>query len=165
MSKEVHWLANYVMLSRGESLESMLIWRLCTREELTTGAPAFLRNEIDRLLLLEHRSWGKLRARLAAVSPLPPLGPSSATSLSRRLWQQRKWYSHSTGTCRWVRAAINVQAAPSTFKDASHSCECAIGPCATTQHNHRPRAYTVCRGETSWWSTCSLNATWYAAAS
>lgn len=69
MSKEVHWLASYVMLSRGESLDSMLILRLCTREELTTGAPAFLIAEIDRLLMLERKSWSQLSARLQAISP------------------------------------------------------------------------------------------------
>ena len=49
MSKEVNWLANYAMLPRGTSLESLRILRLCAREELTTGAPAFLRDEVPRL--------------------------------------------------------------------------------------------------------------------
>ena len=57
MSKELHWLANYVMLSRGTSLESLLIMRLCAREDLTTGAPAFLREEVARLEELERTSW------------------------------------------------------------------------------------------------------------
>ena len=52
--KEVHWLANYVMLSRGTSLDAMLIVRFCSREELTTGAPAFLLAEVDRLSELER---------------------------------------------------------------------------------------------------------------
>ena len=43
MSPGVHWLANYVILSRGVSLDALLIVRLRSREELTTGAPAFLR--------------------------------------------------------------------------------------------------------------------------
>ena len=70
MSKEVHWLANYVMLSRGTSLESLLILRLCAREELTTGAPAFLRDEVARLEELQRTSWKALRRRLAEVLPL-----------------------------------------------------------------------------------------------
>ena len=68
MSKEVHWLANYVMLSRGTSLDAMLILRLCSREELTTGAPAYLQREIDRLLALEAKSWTDLQRRLTALS-------------------------------------------------------------------------------------------------
>ena len=67
MSKEVHWLANYVMLSRATSLEAMLIARLCSREDLTTGAPAFLVKEVDRLLRLEKKSRKHLQERLTAL--------------------------------------------------------------------------------------------------
>ena len=74
MSKEVHWLANYVMLSRGTSLESLLILRLCAREELTTGAPAF-RDEVARLEELQRTSWKALQRRLAEV--LPQLTPET----------------------------------------------------------------------------------------
>ena len=75
MTKEVHWLANYVMLSRATSLESLLILRLCARDELTTGAPVFLRDEVARLEGLEQISWAALRRRLTEV--LPRLAPET----------------------------------------------------------------------------------------
>ena len=39
MKSEVHWLVNYVMLSRATSIDGLLILRLASREQLTTGAP------------------------------------------------------------------------------------------------------------------------------
>ena len=75
MSKEVHWLANYVMLSRATSLESLLILRLCARDELTTGAPALLRDEVARLEELQQTSWAALQRRLTEV--LPRLAPET----------------------------------------------------------------------------------------
>ena len=75
MSKEVHWLANYVMLSRGATLESLLILRLCSRDALTTGAPAFLRDEVARLEELQQTSWAALQRRLTEV--LPRLAPET----------------------------------------------------------------------------------------
>ena len=75
MSKEVHWLANYVMLSRGASLESLLILRLCARDELTTGAPAFLRDEVARMEDIQQTSWAALQRRLTEV--LPQLAPET----------------------------------------------------------------------------------------
>jgi len=69
MSKEIHWLANYVMLSRATSLDAVLITRLCTREELTIGAPEFLKKEVDRLLVMERNSRAALRRRLQLVEP------------------------------------------------------------------------------------------------
>ena len=79
MTKELHWLANYVMLSRGTSLESLLILRLCAREELTTGAPAFLHDEVARLEELQRSSWKALQRRLAEV--LPQLTPETRAVL------------------------------------------------------------------------------------
>ena len=55
MSVEDHWLANYVMLSRTSSLEGLLILRLPLREQLTRGAPKYLKDEVDRLLQLEKK--------------------------------------------------------------------------------------------------------------
>ena len=75
MSKEVHWLANYVMLSRGASLESLLIPRLCARDELTTGGPAFLHDEVARMEDIQQTSWAALRRRLTEV--LPQLAPET----------------------------------------------------------------------------------------
>ena len=69
MTKEVHWLANYVMLSRATCLESLLILRLCGRDELTTGAPAFLRDEVTRLENLEQTSWKALKRDLTKILP------------------------------------------------------------------------------------------------
>ena len=67
MKPEVHWLANYVMLSRATSIEGLLILRLATREQLTVGAPQYLKDEIDRLLTLEKKSVQQLRARLSKL--------------------------------------------------------------------------------------------------
>ena len=67
MDAAVHWLANYVMLSRATSLEALLILRLATRTELTHGAPQYLKDEIDRLLQLEKKSVRMLRDRLARL--------------------------------------------------------------------------------------------------
>ena len=64
MSLSVHWLANYVMLSRATSLDGLLVLRLCTRQELMNGAPSYLLAEVDRLLDLERSSWEILRSRL-----------------------------------------------------------------------------------------------------
>ena len=50
MKAEVHWLANYVMLSRATSIDGLLILRLASRAQLTAGAPQYLKDEIDRLL-------------------------------------------------------------------------------------------------------------------
>ena len=51
MDPETHWLANCVMLSRVKSLDGLLILRLCSRKSLTTGAPQYLVDEIDRSTL------------------------------------------------------------------------------------------------------------------
>ena len=59
----VHWLANYVMISRLESLRGLLTLRLPERKQLETGAPAYLVEEMDRLLQLEKRSLSELRQR------------------------------------------------------------------------------------------------------
>ena len=67
MKPEVHWLANYVMLSRATSLDGLLILRLVTRAQLTVGAPQYLKDEIDRLLQLEKQSIQQLRARLSML--------------------------------------------------------------------------------------------------
>ena len=69
MDPETHWLANYVMLSRAKSLDGLLILRLCSREGLTTGAPQYLVDEIDRLCALERASTDRLKARLAKLEP------------------------------------------------------------------------------------------------
>ena len=68
MKAEVHWLANYVMLSRATSIEGILILRIATRQQLTVGAPQYLKDEVDRLLLLETQSVRHLRARIAEIS-------------------------------------------------------------------------------------------------
>ena len=66
------WLACYVMLSRAESLDGLLITRLCERRKLEKGAPQFLRDEVDRLLTLERTSAEALRSYLNHTRvPLP----------------------------------------------------------------------------------------------
>ena len=67
MKSEVHWLANYVMLSRATSIDGLLILRLASREQLTIGAPQYLKDEIDRLFQLE-KSVQKLRDRLSEIT-------------------------------------------------------------------------------------------------
>ena len=54
MGGAVHWLANYVMLSRASDLDGLLILRLATREQLTRGAPEYLKAEMQRLTVLEN---------------------------------------------------------------------------------------------------------------
>ena len=64
MKPEIHWLANYVMLSRVRSIDGLLILRLASREQLTIGAPDYLKEEAARLAALEKNSLRELRARL-----------------------------------------------------------------------------------------------------
>ena len=59
--KSVHWLACYVMLSRAKTLDGLLFLRLAQRVDLTRGAPQYLIDEIDRLLLLEQASVSRLK--------------------------------------------------------------------------------------------------------
>ena len=64
MSPELHWLSNYVMLSRASSLEALLILRMCRREDLENAPPKFLLDEINRLEACETSSWKTLHALL-----------------------------------------------------------------------------------------------------
>ena len=60
------------MLSRARSIEGLLILRLATREQLSAGAPAYLVEAIDRLLMLERTSAAMMRAHLAQCEGLLP---------------------------------------------------------------------------------------------
>ena len=64
MSPELHWLSNYVMLSRASSLEALLILRTCRREDLENAPPKFLLDEINRLEACETSSWKTLQTLL-----------------------------------------------------------------------------------------------------
>ena len=64
MSAELHWLSNYVMLSRASSLEALLILRMCRREDLENAPPKFLLDEINRLEACEASSWKTLQTLL-----------------------------------------------------------------------------------------------------
>ena len=70
MDDTTHWLANYVMLSRATSMDGLLILRRCQRRQLTTGAPQFLVDELERLCKLERASTFKLKARLGKLESL-----------------------------------------------------------------------------------------------
>lgn len=72
MSPEVHWLANYVMVSRATDLSGFLTLRLPRREDLTRGAPKYLVDEMDRLLQLEKSGVYHLRKRLTKLSASLP---------------------------------------------------------------------------------------------
>ena len=64
MDWSTHWLACYVMLSRATSLEGLLVLRQAGRQELGHRPPAYLVDEIDRLLALEKTTTEGLRASL-----------------------------------------------------------------------------------------------------
>lgn len=72
MQPGVHWLACYVMLSRATSLDGLLILRLATREQLSAGPPAYLREAVDRLLVLERQSAATLHTQLRAYHNVLP---------------------------------------------------------------------------------------------
>jgi len=63
MSSLVHWVANYVILSRAETLDGLLLLTNTTRANLERGAPQYLLNEIDRLLALEKKKHTVVRTR------------------------------------------------------------------------------------------------------
>lgn len=71
MSPEVHWLANYVMLSRATSLDGILLLRNAERHELERGPPTYLIQELDRLRGLEADCLQHLRERLVAFPHVP----------------------------------------------------------------------------------------------
>ena len=64
VQKTQHWLITYVAFSRAETLDGLLLLRLCSREDLEVGAPQYLLQEIDRLLALEKHSFDKLRTHI-----------------------------------------------------------------------------------------------------
>ena len=72
MQTGVHWLACYVMLSRATSLDGLLILRLATRAQLSAGAPAYLREAVDKLLVLERQSAASLQTQLRAYREVLP---------------------------------------------------------------------------------------------
>ena len=72
MTPEVHWLANYVMLSRARDLSGLLLIRNAERRQLERGPPAHLVAEIDRLLRLERACASDVQAQLQKVKHLPP---------------------------------------------------------------------------------------------
>ena len=72
MTTELHWLACYVMLSRATELDGLLIARLCTRDELGSGPPQFLLDEIKRLQGVEEASLKTLESYIRRVWPDAP---------------------------------------------------------------------------------------------
>ncbi len=64
VQKPQRWLLTYVAFSRAETLDGLLLLRLCSREDLEVGAPQYLLEEIDRLLALETHSFDKLRTHI-----------------------------------------------------------------------------------------------------
>ena len=72
MSPAVHWLASYVILSRARSLEGLLLLRLASRAQLSTGAPSYLVAAVDRLLELEGSSSELMRSHLAQLRTVLP---------------------------------------------------------------------------------------------
>ena len=72
MSSEVFWLACYVILSRAFSLEGLLLLRLATRAQLSTGAPSYLVKALDRLLELERQTTTKVREHLQQFKQILP---------------------------------------------------------------------------------------------
>ena len=89
MSPEVHWLANYVILSRATTLEGILLLRNAEKHELERGPPAYLVAEIDRLLDLEKRCTKQLQLQLKQLRHIPAeilnlFQPSTAKTQSQR---------------------------------------------------------------------------------
>ena len=103
------------MLSRAFTLEGLLILRLPQREEMLHGAPPYLLDEIDRLLLLEKAGSSRLREFLSKSTVLPPeIGALFDTDTAERQAQRlaAHWASRSTAAkthyrCRTCRRRPN----------------------------------------------------------
>jgi hypothetical protein len=67
MNDREHWLGNYVLVSRAETLEGLLLLRLCSREHLNVGPPQYVVDEIKRLKGLECATLERLRRRVTQL--------------------------------------------------------------------------------------------------
>ena len=127
VQKTQHWLITYVAFSRAETLDGLLLLRLCSREDLEVGAPQYLLQEIDRLLALEKHSFDKLRTHIKNPRCKVPqfildlfsdaCGSKPDTSAMQDDLQQG---SGSTGNDENKRAAGNIAGADATAPAATH---------------------------------------------
>jgi len=67
MTRDEHWLAVYVMLSRCTELSGILIWRMCARGDFDGGPPKNLQTELDRLSGCEYETLRNLAAYMETV--------------------------------------------------------------------------------------------------
>ena len=63
-TKDEFWISLFVLLSRCETAEQLLIVRLPPRQSFEGGPPQYLKTEFERLHLLEHRTLQELDAKL-----------------------------------------------------------------------------------------------------
>ena len=66
-SKDDHWLALFVLLSRAETLDNILIYRLGKRTHFDGGPPKFILKELDRLRTTEVATLQRLDKSLLAL--------------------------------------------------------------------------------------------------
>jgi len=67
MSRDEHWLALFVLLSRAEELDNILIYRLARREHFEGGPPGYLLQEMQRLRAVEHGTLQRIDTTLASL--------------------------------------------------------------------------------------------------
>ena len=66
-SQAEQWLANYVILSRANTLEGLLLFRLPCRSFFSIGAPAHIVDELERLHEVEVASQKRLAAYISRL--------------------------------------------------------------------------------------------------
>ena len=67
MSRDEHWFALFVLLSRATTLDNMLIYRLSKREHFEGGPPPHLLQEMARLRKLEEATIKTLDGKLKSL--------------------------------------------------------------------------------------------------
>ena len=67
MSRDEHWLALFVLLSRTTTLDSVLIYRLCRREHFAGGPPDNILQELKRLKVLQRKTFERLDETLKSL--------------------------------------------------------------------------------------------------
>ncbi len=132
MNKHVHWLENYVMLSRAFTTEGLLILRLPQREGMLHGASPYLLDEVDRLLVLEKAGSSRLREFLSNSTVLPAeIAELFDTDTAERQAQRQAAHPASRSTA----ATPNIVAAPVAGHPATTAASPGKSAVAMPEHN------------------------------
>ena len=110
MTKPVHFLSCYVMLSRAKTLEGLLILRLASREQLSAGAPQYILDAIDRLLECERETTEMMKQHLLqfqGVLPSEVLGLFDESAAEKELEEFETAGDASNGSVHTERDALD----------------------------------------------------------